>query len=81
MFLRNKEAGKQHRETLRGVIHGALQNCSSLKEFTSILRTKGIKPLVRINEEGRLYGVTYIDNVNRCVFNGSAFPSISSNPA
>lgn len=72
MFLRNKEARKQHRETLRGVIHGVLQNCSSLEEFTSVLRTKGIKPLVRINEEGRLYGVTYIDNVNRCVFNGSA---------
>lgn len=72
LFLRNKEARKQHRETLRGVIHGVLQNCSSLEEFTSRLRTKGIKLLLRINEEGRLYGVTYIDNVNRCVFNGSA---------
>ncbi|WP_339869305.1 relaxase/mobilization nuclease domain-containing protein [uncultured Algoriphagus sp.] len=72
LFLRNKEARKQHRETLRGLIHGVLKSCSSLEEFTSRLRTKGIKPLLRINEEGRIYGVTYIDNVNRCVFNGSA---------
>ncbi|SFU20112.1 Relaxase/Mobilisation nuclease domain-containing protein [Algoriphagus locisalis] len=72
LFLRNKEARKQHRETLLGVIHGVLQNSSSLEEFTSKLRIEGIKPLVRFSEEGRLYGVTYIDNVNRCVFNGSA---------
>jgi len=52
MFLRNKEARKQHQGTLRDVIQGVLQNCSSLEEFTSVLRTKGIKPLVRTNEEG-----------------------------
>ncbi|WP_057938858.1 relaxase/mobilization nuclease domain-containing protein [Algoriphagus resistens] len=80
LFLRNKEARKQHRETLRGLIHGTLQSCSSLEEFTSRLRTKGIKPLLRINEEGRLYGVTYIDNVSRCVFNGPALGrELSSN--
>lgn len=71
-FLRNKEARKQHRETLRGLIQDVLKSCNSLEEFTSRLRTKGIKPLYRINDEGRFYGVTYIDNVNRCVFNGSA---------
>ncbi|WP_425637884.1 relaxase/mobilization nuclease domain-containing protein [Algoriphagus yeomjeoni] len=72
LFLRNKEARKQHRETLRGLILDMLKSSSSMEEFTSRLRPKGIKPLVRFNEEGRLYGVTYIDNVNRCVFNGSA---------
>ena len=72
MFLRNKEARKLHRETLRSLIQDELKTCNSLEEFSSRLRVKGIKPLVRINEEGRLYGVTYIDNVNRCVFNGSA---------
>ncbi|MBN3583376.1 relaxase/mobilization nuclease domain-containing protein [Algoriphagus aestuarii] len=72
MFLRNKEAKKQHRETLRGQIQDVLKSCTSLEEFTGRLRPKGIKPVFRINEEGRLYGVTYIDNVNRCVFNGSA---------
>tara|TARA_R110002020_G_scaffold464859_1_gene685937 strand:- start:381 stop:1598 length:1218 start_codon:yes stop_codon:yes gene_type:complete len=72
IFSRNKEARKDHREILRGVIHDLLGSCSSLEEFINRLRRKGIKPLLRINEEGRLYGVTYIDNVNRCVFNGSA---------
>lgn len=72
MFLRNKEAKKQHRETLRGLIQDVLKSSRYLEEFASKLRPKGIKPIFRINEEGRLYGVTYIDNVNRCVFNGSA---------
>lgn len=72
IFLRNKDAKKQHREVLHSVIQDELVKCGSLEEFTSRLRTKGIKPLFRINEHGRLYGVTFIDNVNRCVFNGSA---------
>ncbi|WP_223271842.1 relaxase/mobilization nuclease domain-containing protein [Algoriphagus ratkowskyi] len=71
-FVRNKEAKKPFRENLHEVIRGELVRCNSLEEFTARLRTKGIKPVFRINEEGRLYGVTYIDNVNRCVFNGSA---------
>jgi len=27
--------------------------------------------LLRQNEEGRMYGVTFVDNKNKCVFNGS----------
>jgi hypothetical protein len=72
LFIPNMEARKQYRETLREVIHGELDQCNSLEEFTSRLRTKGIKPLFQVNEHGRLYGVTFIDNVNRSVFNGSA---------
>ena len=72
IFLRNKEARMQHREMLRDLIQGVLKSSSSLEEYTSKLRPKGIKPLFRINEEGRMFGVTYIDNVNRCVFNGSS---------
>ena len=71
LFLRNKQARVQYRGTLGSLIQDVLKSCNSLEEFSSGLRTKGIKPLVRINDEGRLYGVTYIDNVNRCVFNGS----------
>lgn len=72
LFVRNKEAKKPFRENLYEVIMGELFRCNSLEEFTARLRTKGIKPVFRSNEDGRLYGVTYIDNVNRCVFNGSA---------
>jgi hypothetical protein len=72
LFVRNKEAKKPFRENLHELIMGELVKCYSLQDFTARLRTKGIKPLFRINEDGRLYGVTYIDNVNRCVFNGSA---------
>jgi hypothetical protein len=35
------------------------------------LRNENIAVILRQNKEGFLYGITYIDHKNRCVFNGS----------
>jgi hypothetical protein len=35
------------------------------------LEKQGISVLFRTNEEGRIYGTTFIDHENKCVFNGS----------
>lgn len=40
--------------------------------FCKALEKEGINVVLRQNEEGKLYGITYVDHVTRCVFNGSA---------
>jgi Relaxase/Mobilisation nuclease domain. len=52
-------------------IRPILQNTLAKKEFENKLTRSGIDVLFRENEEGRIYGVTFIDHQNRCVFNGS----------
>tara|TARA_R110002072_G_scaffold264748_1_gene423637 strand:+ start:150485 stop:151690 length:1206 start_codon:yes stop_codon:yes gene_type:complete len=79
-FVRNKERRKTSRDDVHEAVLVALGSSKSLEELASRLRSKGIRPVFRINAEGRLYGVTYVDNVSRTVFNGSALgKSLSAN--
>ncbi|TXE06421.1 relaxase/mobilization nuclease domain-containing protein [Algoriphagus aquimarinus] len=79
-FVRNKESRKPYRNDVREAVLVALGSSKSPVELTIRLRSKGIRPVFRINAEGRLYGVTYVDNVSRSVFNGSALDkSLSAN--
>ena len=41
------------------------------EDFRGNLHHRGIDVIFRENEEGRLYGVTFIDHNNGCVINGS----------
>ena len=59
------------RESLRPTIAKAIQQSQSLDEFTLLLNEQNIEPVFRKTEEGRIYGVTFIDYNNRCVLNGS----------
>ncbi|KAA6440381.1 relaxase/mobilization nuclease domain-containing protein [Dyadobacter flavalbus] len=43
----------------------------SLPKLINILQKDGIDTVTRKNEEGLLYGITYIDHRTKCVFNGS----------
>lgn len=36
------------------------------------LVARDIYPVVRQNEQGRIYGITFVDNTTKCVYNGSA---------
>lgn len=49
----------------------ALQHSANQVEFRKELQSRGVDVVFRENDAGRLYGVTYIDHVNACVFNGS----------
>ncbi|MFM9449563.1 hypothetical protein ACKI1Y_44705, partial [Streptomyces acidiscabies] len=40
-------------------------------ELVEYLKQKNIYTLLRQNAEGRLYGITFVDNQNKVVFNGS----------
>jgi len=52
-------------------VSDAKQNCSSESEFRAELRQQGIDVLFRRNDEGRIYGATFIDHTTRTVLNGS----------
>ena len=44
-----------------------------MKQLVTDLAQKQIYTVLRQNTEGRLYGITFVDNQNKCVFNGSDF--------
>ena len=56
--------------TLKAV-SDAKQSCPSENEFRAKLRQQGIDVLFRRNDEGRIYGATFIDHTTRTVLNGS----------
>lgn len=43
-----------------------------LQDLIKTLDKEGIQTVLRQNEDGIIYGVTYVDNHTKCVFNGSA---------
>ena len=55
----------------KAVVAGALNRSATREDFKDNLHHKGIDVLFRENEQGRLYGITFIDHNNGCVVNGS----------
>lgn len=43
----------------------------SLEGLVAALKKQGVDTVVRRNEQGLIYGVTYVDHQSKCVFNGS----------
>ena len=48
-----------------------LDNSRSREYFITQLKTGGIDVILRRNDKGFIYGLTYIDHKSKCVFNGS----------
>ena len=46
-------------------------NTRTESEFRAALREKGIDLVLRLGDEGRIYGATFIDHNQRAVLNGS----------
>jgi len=65
--IKNKRL-KEHPKT---IIAKAKQNCKNQKDFEKQLLKNGISVLLRKNDSGRIYGVTFIDHKQKFVFNGS----------
>ena len=64
------------REPLKQRTKNAIDEClqlspGSMKSLVANLEQKQIYIVLRQNAEGRLYGITFVDNQNKCVFNGS----------
>lgn len=69
-------------ETVRSKFKGHIKNAIDSKisrdkpigftELCKALEREGIQTVLRQNDTGRLYGITYVDHTTKCVFNGSA---------
>ena len=55
----------------KAIVAGALKRSATREDFRGNLHHRGIDVLFRENDEGRLYGITFIDHNNGCVANGS----------
>ncbi|HEY4195779.1 MAG TPA: relaxase/mobilization nuclease domain-containing protein [Mucilaginibacter sp.] len=72
-FEKNIEKRKQYREPLKEAIERVFAPYSMVTKNTFIaeLQKQNINVTFRTNDQGYTYGITYIDNNNKAVFNGS----------
>lgn len=72
-FSKSKEALKDPpcRQTLKTAITVALKFTRDEQTFKARLAEQGINVVVRRNDTGRIYGMTFIDHNSRSVWNGS----------
>jgi len=59
------------RERTRMTVSGIVNASCSESELRAKLQAVNIDLVVRRNDQGRIYGVTFINHKDRCVFNGS----------
>jgi hypothetical protein len=73
-FIANKTNRNPHLKRIKNAVDlSFLQNrIKSLSDLDKILIQGGIKIVERRNEQGILYGLTYVDHITKCIFNGSA---------
>lgn len=72
-FAQNEEKRKPYKENLKTNIDKAFTNYQEITKGTFVkeLARQNINALFRQNEQGYSYGITFIDNKNKTVFNGS----------
>lgn len=81
-FAKAKEKMKANpaRAVLKSTIEVAMHTATNEADFKKQLLEQGINTVVRRNDEGRIYGMTFIDHESRTVWNGSALgKSLSAN--
>lgn len=72
-FEESKESLKSHsaKLTIKDAVTIALQSTNDEKNFKKQLAEQGINVMVRRNDTGRIYGITFIDHNSKTVWNGS----------
>lgn len=71
-FEKNKLFRDPFKEKLRDKIDAALSNSpKSIAELSALLLRQNIIVVARHNAEGKMYGITFVDNQEKSVFNGS----------
>ncbi|WP_185260153.1 MULTISPECIES: conjugal transfer protein MobB [Elizabethkingia] len=72
-FEQSKEKMKTNpaRSVLKNTVELAIHTTNSETEFEKQLAEQKIQTVVRRNDSGRIYGITFIDNGSRTVWNGS----------
>ncbi|MDT3401055.1 relaxase/mobilization nuclease domain-containing protein [Mucilaginibacter terrae] len=70
-FRLNEVLRKPMKDQLVRAIDVALLNPTSKAKFAKDLNAQNIQVVFRQNEEGRIYGLTFVDHRSKAVFNGS----------
>lgn len=73
-FTLNEALRLPHKERLQRVIDDVFEKSLSsrnVKVFVKALNAQGVFVLFRRNDCGQVYGLTFVDNKTKCVFNGS----------
>ena len=71
-FTANEPARELLKQRTKNAIDDGLQtSMGNMKNLIDALTQKKIYAMLRQNTEGRLYGMTFVDNQNKVVFNGS----------
>lgn len=70
-FQLNEYLRKPFKENLKLKIDDARLKARSLDQFKNELRKNQVMAVVRQNADGRVYGLSYIDLLDKVVFNGS----------
>ena len=55
----------------KAIVSNAMKTAGTKDEFVKKLQEKAMDVVFRTNDDGRIYGVTFIDHENRTVMNGS----------
>jgi hypothetical protein len=73
-FSQNEMARQPHKTRIKNAIDLAFlrQPNQPIGDLMKTLDKQGINTVLRQNEQGIIYGVTYVDHQTKCVFNGSA---------
>ena len=73
LFILNHGKRIRHKARVKNAVDVALdRKGTTLERFIEELSRQGIDVIARRNEQGFLFGVTYVDHQTKCVFNGSA---------
>lgn len=72
-FDKNEAERQQYKRRLMNAIDFTLlkSQIQSLRQFAATLQRENIAVVLRQNEKGIVYGITYVDHQTKCVFNGS----------
>ena len=70
-FLSNQSDREPYKQRVKEAIERDLLNAQTVKALVHKLEQQNIYTLLRHNANGVLYGITYVDNDSKCVFNGS----------
>jgi hypothetical protein len=70
-FRLNAALRKPFKDELIKILDGILIKPLTRRDFQKALREQGVQCILRQNEAGRIYGVTFIDQKNKAVFNAS----------
>ncbi|MGL6129850.1 conjugal transfer protein MobB, partial [Chryseobacterium artocarpi] len=71
-FLKNKGSVLQSAKSgLKIMVDNAFKGGQNEKDFVENLKAVGINTVIRRNEAGRMYGITFIDHNSKTVWNGS----------